>query len=410
MKMRILVISNFFPPYYIGGYELGCRDIVEGLKSRGHEVAVLTSKFGLEKAYVDGNVYRWLDAEIFWKVKGSWHYYLKLLRKEINNQNKFKKLCKIFVPEIVYLWNLANISVSIPIIAADMGITSCYYVFDSWLSKWESDPWYSLWKLRKVKPGRRLFKAGLYHFLKLLGFITSGTLDLSHVQFASNYLKEEALRTLKGVEDAGVIHWGIDTKYFSFKATARKPERLLYAGQIVAHKGVHTVIEAMRILVKEYGYNSLILTIAGGTTVPDYLRYIKDLVHKYDLDKNVSFSGLVPREKMNLIYREHDILIFPSIWDEPFGITLLEAMSCGLAVVATATGGSTEILDHGFNALVFEKGDAYACARNIMLLLKEEELFEMLRRNGRRTVEERFTFEVMLNRIEQSLIRARKGI
>jgi glycogen synthase len=43
--MRVLVLSNFYPPHFIGGYELGCRDVVEGLKARGHDVRVLTSTY-----------------------------------------------------------------------------------------------------------------------------------------------------------------------------------------------------------------------------------------------------------------------------------------------------------------------------------------------------------------------------
>ena len=43
--MKILVVSNFYPPHHIGGYELGCRDVVEKLRARGHTLRVLTSSF-----------------------------------------------------------------------------------------------------------------------------------------------------------------------------------------------------------------------------------------------------------------------------------------------------------------------------------------------------------------------------
>ena len=55
--MRILVVSNLYPPHIIGGYELGCRDIVEALKRRGHELLVLTSDYGIGKRGVEPGVW-----------------------------------------------------------------------------------------------------------------------------------------------------------------------------------------------------------------------------------------------------------------------------------------------------------------------------------------------------------------
>ena len=95
--------------------------------------------------------------------------------------------------------------------------------------------------------------------------------------------------------------------------------------------------------------------------------------------------------------------MFPSMWDEPFSITLLEAMSSGLAVVGTNTGGSSEILKDEVNALVFPKGDAEACARQVTRLIQTPALFERIRRNARRTIEAEFRLETMIDRIDQTL-------
>ena len=231
-------------------------------------------------------------------------------------------------------------------------------------------------------------------------------------QFASHYLKQVALQGGKPVANAKVIHWGVNLDQFPYKTVAHNPKRLLYVGQIVPHKGVHTAIQAMRVLIKEYGCSSVKLTIVGGSLLPDYMSDMRHLVYSYGLQNNVHFTGFVPRERLPQIYQEHDILLFPSVWDEPFAITLLEAMSCGLAVVGTATGGSSEILQHEVNALVFPKEDARTCASHILQLLNDLEFFERIRKNGRRTVEERFRFEDMMDRIESSLceVVARGGL
>ena len=59
--MKILVVSDLYPPFHVGGYELNCRDCVEALISRGHEITVLTSSWGLDRGLMQGNVYRLLD-------------------------------------------------------------------------------------------------------------------------------------------------------------------------------------------------------------------------------------------------------------------------------------------------------------------------------------------------------------
>ena len=121
---------------------------------------------------------------------------------------------------------------------------------------------------------------------------------------------------------------------------------------------------------------------------------------------DVTFTGPLPREDLARLYQEHDILIFPPVWEEPFGITLLEAMASGLAVVATGTGGSIEILQDEENCLLFTKADGADCARQIRRLLQETGLLERIRAYGRATVEQRFNFGKTIDRIEQSLRRA----
>lgn len=402
--MRILVISNLYPPHYIGGYELGCQEVVEALKSRGHEVKILTSTYRIGAPQINGDVYRWLKIDPEWKSKGAAKSPLKLLKKEMTNQRSFKRLVHSFRPHLIYAWKLTGVSVSIAFLAQRMGLTVCYFVFDYWLSQMEDDdPWYWIWNLKSPRLVKELGKRMLRPFINSVAWIPSGSLDLRHAQFASSHLKKTALQTGKPVATAKVIHWGINSNQFPYKETANNPKRLLYVGQIVRHKGVHTAIEAMKILVKEYGYSSVRLTLAGGSEVPDYLSYIQNQVRSYGLEDNCFFAGFVPRDGLPRIYQEHDILLFPSVWDEPFGIVLLEAMSCGLAVVATATGGSSEIVQHEVNALVFPKEDARACANQIQRLLTDRQLFERIRQKGRRTVEERFRFEHMMGKIEHAL-------
>jgi glycosyltransferase involved in cell wall biosynthesis len=159
----------------------------------------------------------------------------------------------------------------------------------------------------------------------------------------------------------------------------------------------------MKILVDQSSDAPLTLTIAGG---PDYDDYVRNLVSELGLQQQVRLIGMIPRDDLRQVYREHDILVLPSIWDEPFSITLLEAMSSGLAVVTTCTGGTGEIVQHEQNALVFSAGDSAACARAIRRLADDQQLYEFVKANARSTIEQNFRLDQMLENIESSLIRA----
>ena len=84
--MRILVISNFYPPHHIGGYELGCRDVVGELRARGHDVRVLTSTYGVTGREANEGIYRWLKTSFVIQSPTSLKGFISLLINELSNR------------------------------------------------------------------------------------------------------------------------------------------------------------------------------------------------------------------------------------------------------------------------------------------------------------------------------------
>jgi glycogen(starch) synthase len=398
--MRILVVSNFYPPHFIGGYELGCRDIVDALRRRGHDVRVLTSMHGVNRPEQSGHIHRWLATDLALKINDAAADWRKVIKKEAINRRAFERICRSFTPDLVYVWNATHISLSIALRAERMGLKVCYFISDHWLTEWERDALYSLARRTPRRLHRKLAWRLLMKWLRVNGTLMRDDLDLSRVQFASRFLKQAALDAGLSVADAEVIHWGIDIERFPFNDAARRPARLLYVGQLTALKGVHTAIEALKQIRENSLHREATLTVVGG---PDYDDRLHWLAASLGVGSFVHFTGLLPREQLPDIYRAHDLLIFPSVWDEPFSITLLEAMACGLAVIGTNTGGSAEILRDEENALIFAKEDANRCAEQVSRLLKDAARFERIRREGRRTVEGRFRLDCMVDHIEREL-------
>jgi glycosyltransferase involved in cell wall biosynthesis len=208
------------------------------------------------------------------------------------------------------------------------------------------------------------------------------------------------------VQDARIIYGGTDLERFrNLRQRDGQPRhlKLLYAGQLVQHKGVHTAIEAMALLVKERRMDQITLTLIGSGH-PDYEAYLRHLVEKERLHDHVTFYGPVSKEEMPAILAQFDVLIFPSIYEEPLARMTQEAMASGLVVVGTTTGGTNEILRDGETGLTFAPEDAAALAAQVARLSTDPDLLCRLAQAGRQTVLDNFTLDRMVNEIEAYLL------
>ena len=391
--MKILVVSNLYPPYFVGGYELGCRNLVEAFIERGHEVQVLTSTYGVNRELVQPPVYRLLRID-FDRLPS----FLKVVGKEAVNQRHFRRFCAEFAPDIVFCWNMANISLSIAAIAGDLNIPVRYYVFDNWLATCELDQWFQYCCL--LAPLRPLFKV----LMPRLRFLLPGDpCPLNGAIFASSYLKEVAHLMGKEISSAPVVLWGVPVPA-GVDFAPPSPASILYVGQVVPLKGVHTVVEAVGILKKEHGVSSISLTVVGDFGFDsEYVGHLEELVERYGISDRVRFTGKVAPEEIREYLDSHGLFVFPSKWDEPFGISQVEAMAAGLIVLGTATGGSAEIINDGVNGLRFEREDCRDCARQILRLLEDPELCRRLTAGGRASVAADFNFTRVVDDLERLL-------
>jgi glycosyltransferase involved in cell wall biosynthesis len=230
-------------------------------------------------------------------------------------------------------------------------------------------------------------------------------LRFEHVICVSKAVRDNLIAAGVPVENARIIHGGTDVARFSTAAGHSRTYdqlRLLYAGQLVSHKGVHTAIEAMALLSNSQPPDRIRLTLIGSGH-PQYETFLRDLVIRKDLQEYVFFRGALNRDEMPDALQQFDVLIFPSIYEEPLARMTQEAMVAGLVVVGTTTGGTNEILVEGENGLTFAAEDAACLAKQIARLAADSELCRRLAEAGRQTVLAKFTLERMITEIEEYL-------
>lgn len=355
--MKVSIVSNLFPPEVCGGYEIGCGQVVEGLRQRGIDVQVLTS----QKCARGGRGYVHNTLSCSMGVGFSKMSRLEklqfLIRHERNNLRAFQNFLAEVRPDILYFWNLSYTSRSMLSLARQTGIPYGTFVFDHGLCDVSTDPWLS--QFAKV-PGNQA--RSVQRVLMAIAAIwirrpADLPLDFDFIHYPTQYLK--SLLEKSGIRARKWCHvpWGVDTEVF-YPAESLPQGKLLYVGQVSYHKGVHLAIEAVGLLKKRNTELPVSLTIAGRCATESYEQELLDLVAKYHLEEAVNFMGFVDREGLPELYRQHSVLLFPSVWEEPMGISILEAMTCGLAVISSGTGGSRELFEDGVTGRFFESGDA----------------------------------------------------
>jgi len=183
---------------------------------------------------------------------------------------------------------------------------------------------------------------------------------------------------------------GVDTSRFCPLNKTEQRRRLhlplhrtiiLFVGGLVPVKGLHYLIRAVPTLLQLHG-DRLLFIIAGDGEMKGELR---QMARALDIDGQIRFVGRVPNEQISGWMNAADVFILPSL-NEGMPNAILEALSCGLAVVATRVGGTADLIRDGVNGLFIEPASSSSIVQKINLLLGDKNLYDKLRRNARRGV------------------------
>jgi glycosyltransferase involved in cell wall biosynthesis len=183
--------------------------------------------------------------------------------------------------------------------------------------------------------------------------------------------------------DSPVIPLGIDHRDFPVLDAPKRAWRwrVIYVGRLDWNKGVATLVRAITQLPSEATLDVV------GSGDPSVRHGLEHLAREGGIADRIRFATS-PRSELRDWYRSADLLVFPSEWDEPFGLVPLEAMACGVPVVATGKGGSGEYLKDRVNCLLFDAQDPAALARAARELADDSSLRSRIVSGGRRTASE----------------------
>ena len=148
---------------------------------------------------------------------------------------------------------------------------------------------------------------------------------------------------------------------------------VLSISRLVQVKGIHILIDAFAVAYQQIPEMRLLI---AGTGDREYVQQLKDQVHKLGLQDVVLFLGNEANIEKPL--RAADMFVAPYLWQEAFGLCILEAMSAGLPVIGANVGDVSDLLDHGKQGLLFEGGNIAQLTRCLVDYAKDQDLREKM--------------------------------
>ena len=382
--MKILFITNLYPPNAIGGYERLCHAVASAL-APGNSVTVITSTYGKSVSIQDNQSVQQVLQLLIGKTIYEGFEGSDERRDLINRSNAYfvGEVIGRVDPDVIYCWSLHGLNASIfePIVASNR--PTVLMLTDNWFVP--------MWQ-HLSEATRRSERIGAI--------------------FGSRYMRQYYLESGVRFRRDEVIHNGVllsdasDAMFRDRRSLVADGEfRMLFAGRIVPVKGVHTAVEALVQLVNSPSSDQLkySLTLIGDQSDGEYLSGLKQMTQSGGCSEALHVIDSVPPEKLFEVFQSYDCLVFPSTY-EPFALTLILALDAGIPTIATAVGGNVEIISDEESGLLMPAEDVSCLTRQIERLSADPDLRCKLSRGGHKAASE-FSFNRMIARTELALER-----
>ncbi|MFL5840944.1 MAG: glycosyltransferase, partial [Thermoleophilaceae bacterium] len=321
--MRVLAVGNMYPPHHLGGYELVWRAAVRRLRAAGHDVRVLTTDFRLQSPSEpeEDGVRR--DLRWWWRDHAFPDLPLReRLAVERHNARVLGSELAELRPDVVTWWSMGGMSLSMLERVRLRGTPAVAFVHDDWL---DYGPRVDAWLKLFTGPRRRRLAPPAEAVLRMPTRVDFDT--AARYVFVSERTRQRALAAGRSPADWRIAHSGIDPSYLDPRPERPWAWRLLYVGRIDSRKGIGTAVDALARLPSE-----ATLTIAGEGD-PQAEAELREQARGLGVGDRVRLEGFRSRAELRSAYEEADLVVFPVIWEEPWGLVPIEAMALGRPVV-----------------------------------------------------------------------------
>jgi glycosyltransferase involved in cell wall biosynthesis len=360
--MKIVMIVDHFPPKWLHGTEIATYNLAKHLAKRKHEIHVITSyDEGLPKGLPNFDIKcGFYVHRIAWpkiRIVGVLIFWLKIFFE-----------IRIINPDIVQVQSLG---IGIP----------------AWLSR-------KILKIPFIIWGRGGDVYQPSYYIRMTSGLILRDAD------AIIALTEDMRIKLKEISsrEIFVVPNGIDLDQFNnmFSNVLKEEDfkKIICVGRFHPIKGHQYLIKAMKRVHDEIA-DAVLILIGDG----EERERLEALSIKLDIQKSVQFTGEVPHEQIHSHMHQADIFVLPSI-SEGFPSVILEAMACGLPIVASRVGGIPDIITNDTNGYLVEVKDSNDLANKMIILLQDDVLRKKISDNNRLLVK-KYSWENVIFELEK---------
>jgi len=391
--MKILYINALYAPYVAGGAEISLKLIVEGMQAKGHEVAVLSMvpEPGLHVDWVDGvKVYRaglrngyWPFAKdrpskfrrFLWHLRDAYNPAMRRYVREVLQQEK---------PTVVSCHNLVGWSISAWDEIHRAGIPIVQVLHDMYLLSPDS----TLFNQEQVGLAQDLTRRLLRRRHKRESNSVKAVVGISR-SVLERFITQGYFRNVRQY----VVHNARDIPAISQPRLRKEGQSLTvgYIGTLSTAKGVEWLIRQF----KASGIEGR-LHIAGRGKEDD-LAHFRQLAGN---DERIHFVGYVNSSDF---YATVDVLVVPSIWEEPLGMVAVEGLAANLPVIASNRGGLRETVADGVNGILCDPDRPDSLGDALITLWRDVALYNRLATGARSSIGEYLSVERMITEYERVL-------
>jgi len=373
IKMNVLIISPYFYPKK-GGLENYSYNIAKILLEKGHDITVLCSDHEKEskKEIVDRiRIIRLKPDFILSNTPIRFNLFFTM--SKLVRENNF---------------DLINAHTPVPFYADVAAIVSKRYSIPFVLT-YHNDNIKTTFAINII--------ANVYNYsfnlatLKLSKFIITPS---PYCYNESKFLKKfkNKLRWIPPGVDINKYDIGNSFKIHDDHGIPRSSKIVLFVGQMSkahAHKGIDDLIKSFKRILDDTKEAYLFL-VGKGDMILEY----KKMCQSYGILDNVIFTGFVDETELIEYYKSSDVVVLPSTTvQEGFGMVLIEGNACGKPVIGTKIGGIQYVIKDGETGLLVPPKNPEALADAIIKLLSNEDLSKKMGENGRKLVEQNYTWK-----------------
>jgi glycosyltransferase involved in cell wall biosynthesis len=412
--MKILFLSDTFPPLGAGGADTVAFNLAKGLKGQGHEIFVISTK--QEKEVPSITEFEGLKIfRIYVKYHERWRAYLSICNPKISAEIK-KIICEI-EPDVVHAHNIHQyLSYNSLKIAKNCGAKVFLTAHDVMLFNYgKMFPSSETQKSKSIEELKNIsYKINFWNLIKqakkrynpLRNIIIRHYLKYVDKIFAvSNFIKK-ALND-NSIDNVEVVYNGIDLDLnekisesekvnFIEKYNLKNSKIILFGGRISTAKGAFQIIKSLPQIVKSI--SNVKLLVAGNKN--NYTQNLVKMAEDLGVKNRIIFTGWLNKKNMSIVNIIADVCAMPSIYFEPFGMMALEAMMSRKPVVAGFYGGLSEVVDDGKTGYLINPFNIDDLASKIILLLQDEKKSQQMGALGFDRAKKFFSLE---NQIKKTL-------